>query len=578
MMKNHTFFLPKLLIFLCVLIAHCSFAQTYPQDYFRSPLDIPLKLAATFGEIRPNHFHAGLDIATDDKEGQKVYSVADGYVSRIKVSATGYGNALYITHPNGYTTVYGHLQRYNDALQAYIKKSQYEKESFDIELFFTPLQFPVKKGDVVAFSGNTGGSSGPHLHFEIRDAKTESPINPLLFGFDIPDSSPPIIVSAKLYPLRRTGRIEGKTESQKFIVTKKSDAFYTLNDNLPVKVSGDFGISIEGYDKEDMMDDHYTIYFMQLMMDGKTRFISQIDKFSFDEQRYVNAHVDYEEMMKTYEFYKKCFREPNDKLPVYKTKDDGVINISDSLIHSVKIITKDSRGNTSELNFKIQGDINNHYTTLTHPYPCITTFPYELPANFETKDIKINIPAGILYDTLCFKYSESKGSWRCFSFLHHVQDIYTPVHSAYNLTIRCATLPLNLQSKALIALLDDKGNASSMGGTYKDGFVSATPNRFGDFAVMVDTLPPTITPINIYQNKNMANDKTIRVKISDNLSGIKSYRGTINGKWVLMVEDLKTQSLTYTFDEHTIAGKNTFELSVIDEKDNKSDFKADFLR
>ena len=577
MIKNHL--LIQIFIALClVIIADCSFAQTYPKDYFRSPLDIPLKLAATFGEIRPNHFHAGLDIATDDKEGQKVYSVADGYVSRIKVSATGYGNALYITHPNGYTTVYGHLQRYNDAIQAYIKKNQYAKESFDIELFLTPDQFPLKKGDIVAYSGNTGGSTGPHLHFEIRDAKTESPINPLLFGFDIPDSSPPIIVSAKLYPLRHTGRIEGNTESKKYIVTKKSDVIYTMNDNVPIKVSGDFGISIEGYDKEDMMEDHYTIYYMELQMDGKIRFISQIDKFSFDETRDVNAHVDYEEMMKTYDYYKKCFREPNDKLHVYKTKDDGVINISDSLIHSIKIITKDSRGNASELNFRIKGDANSTNNTFTRPNACLATFPYQLPANYETKDIKIEMPAGILYDTLCFKYFESKGSWRCFSFLHHVQDIYTPLHSSYNLTIRCATLPLNLQSKALIALLDDKGNASSMGGTYKDGYVSTTSNHFGDFAVMVDTLAPVIDPINIYQSKNMAGNTIIKVKISDNLSGIKSYRGTINGKWILMVEDAKTQTLTYTFDEHTPAGKNTFELTVIDNKDNKSVYKADFFR
>ena len=190
--------------FFLLLLSTSLFAQTdYPKDYFRSPLDIPLKLSGNFGELRPNHFHAGFDMKTLQREGLNVYAVADGYVSRIKISTFGNGKTIYIDHPNGFTSVYGHLQKATDSIESFMKKTHYKEQSFEIEMYFKPNQMPVKKGQIIALSGNSGASEGPHLHFEFRDTKTEKIINPMFFGFDalLKDSKKPIVSNLYVYPL-----------------------------------------------------------------------------------------------------------------------------------------------------------------------------------------------------------------------------------------------------------------------------------------------------------------------------------------------------------------------------------------
>ncbi len=574
-MKNQRPFIILVYLFLPLF----GMIDSYAQTPFRSPLDIPLKLAATFGEIRPNHFHAGLDVETEQKEGLKVYSVADGYVSRIKVSATGYGNALYITHANGYTTVYGHLKRYSDKIQAYVKQKHYEKESFEIDLQLSAEIFPVKKGDVVAYSGNTGGSEGPHLHFEVRDSKTEEPINPLQFGFEISDSHAPVFNAIKIYSLNHSGVIEKAKVDVRLGIVKKDNFHYELLNNETINGCGSIGVSVNGYDLENGNEEHFTIYSLELTVDGKSLFTVEKNRFNFADTKFVNAHVDYEQRLKTNENFLKCFKMPNDKLPMYKGTTDGQIRIEDTLLHYVKIIAKDAAGNASELNFKIKGSIPSMSNIgLDKTEHCTKTIPYQGIGNYENSEVKISLPAGILYDTLCFQYSSSKSIWKTYAAIHHVHNRFTPIHSSFNLAIKCTSLPSNLQSKALLVSLDNQGNPTAVTSSFKDGWVSGNPSRFGDYSVMVDTVPPVISAINIINNKSMTKSADIKIKITDNLSGIKSYRATINGHWVLFVNDSKTQVYTYTFDEHTLAGKNNLELTVIDNKENKSVYKASFTR
>jgi hypothetical protein len=539
------------------------------QNYFRSPLDIPLKLAANFGDIRPNHYHAGIDIETEQREGLKVYAVADGYVSRIKVAPNGYGNAIYINHPNGYTSVYGHLQRYDNKIAEYVKKNQYQLESFQVDLFPDSALFIVKKGDVIAYSGNTGDSGGPHVHFEIRDTKSEEPVDPLLFGFDIPDHKAPVFNALKVYPVNHSGVINGKAIQQRYSIINKYSNSYQLLENSVINVQGTIGFAVEGYDMEDGNEEHFTIYSLELIMDGKTQFNATIDRFNFNETRCVNAHIDYEELKKSNEQFLKLFKDPNDKFNAYKARTNGVLTINDTLLHHIKIIAKDAYENTSELNFKVKSNHDSKAPIATmKPANIENIIPYQYPDSFQTNDIKIFFPEGTLYDTLFMTYSSTKESPNYYSFIHHIHNIYTPINSNINLSIKCHNLPKNIESKALLVHLDSKGNASAVKSSFKDGYVVGNPNVLGDFAVMIDTIAPTIIRL------NKANGMyPIQFKITDNLSGIKSVRATLNGHWILMKEDAKTQTFTLDSDKPFQTNTNNgFHLEVVDNKGNKATY------
>jgi hypothetical protein len=281
----------------CLVYAYGQPTDKYPKDYFRSPLDIPLFLAGNFGELRPNHFHAGIDIKTESVEGKNIYAAAEGYVSRIKIATNGYGKVIYITHPNGYVTTYAHLQRFSDKIEEYVKKQQYHKEKFEIELFPGKKQLPVEKGEVIALSGNTGGSGGPHLHFEIRDEKTEIAINPLLFGFDIKDDIKPVIKNIAIYPLNDSSYVNG-VNKEKYIDLAGSEGKYRITGG-PYTVSGEIGFSVEANDYLNGSSNKCGLFSVELLLDSNRIYYHEIEQIAFSESRYINSHVDYKKARET---------------------------------------------------------------------------------------------------------------------------------------------------------------------------------------------------------------------------------------------------------------------------------------
>lgn len=542
----------------------------YPITDFRQPLDItPPALAGSFGEIRGNHFHSGIDFRTNQREGYPVYAVADGYISRLRVQNSGFGQALYINHPNGFTTVYGHLQRFSPKIATVVKNLEYEKKSFEIDEFPDATLVPVHKGEIIAWSGNRGSSGGPHLHFEIRDTKTEETINPQFFGIIIPDNIPPVIHG--LYVYRLNGKTFNEfTPKQAIGIAGASGQYKTT---APISLTGEVGFGIVVTDRHNGLSGTNGVYSIQLELDGKKIYTSALERFAFEDSKAINSHIDYPTYINTKRSIQKSFVDPGNPLKIYSgLVNSGKINFNDGASHQLRYIITDSKGNSSVLPFTV----NAGTAAITAPtVPPGIIYPYSKVNEFNNEEIKVVFPMGTLYNDLNFSYKKlPKPAGNAWSAIHQIHNRYTPLHIGFDLWIKADNLPENLRSKALIVNTD----GSSQGGSFESGFVKATPKNFGSFYIATDTVAPRIVPVNIGEGRNMAGLSKIIFKISDNLSGIKSFNGYIDGKWVLMEFDAKTATLWHSFDERTSSGKHNLELVVIDMKENTRHYNVGFLR
>lgn len=567
----------KFLVSICLLFAS-TFVQAqqiystnkYPITDFRQPLDIsPPALAGSFGEIRGNHFHSGIDFRTNQREGYPVYAVADGYISRLRVQNSGFGQALYINHPNGFTTVYGHLQRFAPKIATIVKNLEYEKKSFEIDEFPDATLIPVHKGEIIAWSGNRGSSGGPHLHFEIRDTKTEETINPQFFGIIIPDNIPPVIHGLYVY------RLNGKTFNEN--TPKQAIGISGANGNYkttaPISLTGEVGFGIVVTDRHNGLSGTNGVYSIQLEVDGKKIYTSALERFAFEDSKAINSHIDYPTYLNTKRSIQKSFVEPGNPLKIYSSLvNSGRINFNDGASHQLRYIITDSKGNSSVLPFTV----NAGSAPIAAPViPAGIIYPYNRVNEFNTDDIKVVFPLRTLYSDLNFTYKKlPKPTGNAWSAVHQIHNKYTPLHIGFDISIKADNLPENLRSKALIV----NSNGSSQGGFFENGYVKATPKNFGSFYIATDTLAPRIIPVNIAEGKNMAGLSKIFFRISDNLSGIKSFNGFIDGKWALMEFDTKTATLWHSFDERTASGKHTLELVVADMKENTRKYTVTFFR
>ncbi len=556
--------------------------QTYPKNYFRNPLNIPITLAGNFGEIRNNHFHSGLDFKTENREGLPIFAAADGYVSRIKVQAAGYGNALYITHPNGYVTVYGHLSAYNNAITAYLRKEQYKTESFEVDIKLTPDALPVKKSDIVALSGNTGGSRGPHLHFEVRDEKTEFAINPLLFGFEVKDSVKPVISKIGIYPMNEISFVNGKNTESFFPVVARNGAAsgiaFTPNDTM--KVHGFIGFGLTTFDTEDARTNVNGTYAVQVKVDEELIYMHKINTFSFDQWRYVNAHIDYPEKKKKGQIIQRCFLLPNNKLPIYEVKKNrGYYLFTDAKTHHVQIFASDIFGNTKAVEFYVKSSpLAALMPAPVKPKNAVKKFLYNQDNGFQSKNVKIDLPKDAIYNDIYFEYFESDTA-KGIAGTYHIHREDEPVQSLYDLSIKARQIPQRLQNKTIVVSLNGGGRVSE-GGDWDPAFngVKTKTKTFGKFSLAIDTIPPVLAPINAFANKNIKAYSSLRFRMYDSLSGIKSYYGTIDGNWILMQCDAKSNLLYYIFDEKIGPGKHELKVLLEDKKGNSKTYAYKFSR
>jgi murein DD-endopeptidase MepM/ murein hydrolase activator NlpD len=564
----------KLLTLLFLSFAFFADAQTiqsrqYPQNFFKYPIDLPPSTAGSFGELRPNHFHSGLDFKTNQRTGYPVHSVALGYISRLRVQFGGFGNAVYITHPNGFTSVYGHLQSFSPQIAKAIRDEQYAQQKYDVDFRIPPLMMPVTNGEVIAISGNTGASAGPHLHFELRDAVTEQTINPQLFGLTINDKIPPAITAAAVYQLG--DKPFSENTPHQFFAVAGSAGNYRLTKPQVIEVSGNTGFGISAIDVNSTSANRNGIYSLELKVDGKTVYTFAVEHFAFDQTHAINAYIDYPTYLLQGRYIQKCFIMPGSNITLYpQSENRGIVTFNDVAEHNVEYVVKDVAGNTSRLKLKVRSVIKPSADAAVKG----TLFSYNKKNDFATDKVKVTVTPGNLYDDVDFLYSVLPKRPRAYSETHRIHNRFTPIHEDFELWIKPDADIGSLAAKAVIV-----NTAGYCDSTQIDGaFFKATPRALGDYYIAVDTVAPYITPINISNGANMAAVKKISLGIGDNLSGIKSYKGYIDGKWVLMEWDYKTRVLNYTFGEEVAAGKHRFELIVTDYKNNTNQFKAEFYK
>lgn len=555
------------LVFFCNFV----FAQAeYPKDYFRSPLDIPMQLSGNFGELRPNHFHAGFDLRTQQKEGFKVYAVADGYVSRIKISTFGNGKTVYINHPNGFTSVYGHLKMANVAIESYIKNNHYKEESFEIEMFFKPDEMKVQNGDVIAFSGNTGSSQGPHLHFEFRDSKTEFIINPMLFGYDtyLKDTKKPIVSAVYVYPLDSKTTVNHSKRPIALNVSLQKDGTY-LSDK--VTANGVIGFGISASDSDDVSFNVNGVYKVHSFYNGKPNFGYEFNTYSFDEMRYINALIDYPRYKKTQQRIQKLFMETPYNLSIIQADENkGVLQITPNLASLYRIEVSDFFGNKKIIAIPIQYDL---LPTVISPEPAVSNYfvNANVDSNFALENMSVFFPAGTFYDDFNMNFDVKND----ILWLH---DDTVPAHSNFTVSIEDTKATELQREKMFIGRIE--GKSTNYNPTYrKDNVFSTKVKILGKYALVSDTVAPKITMNTPVEGKWISTQKTIQLSISDDLSGIKSYNGYLNGKWVLFEYDNKTRKITHYFSDGIVAeGANDLKVIVTDNVGNSTTFATRFFR
>lgn len=555
--------MPRPLLFFCLLLSSLTLqAQSdavFPQNYFRNPLGFPIQLSANFGEVRPDHFHMGLDIRTRQKVNMPVYAAAAGYISRISIQRYGYGKAIYIQHPNGYTTVYGHLNDYYDTLKNYIIQKQYADKQWEQDITFPAGMFPVEKGQFIAFSGNTGSSGGPHLHFEIRDTHTEKNLNPLLFGLDVPDTVPPVLEG--LYWFDRRYSTYQTTPKQIPVKLVQNSYRLTGGDTLPVG-SPRISFAIRAEDRTSNSSYLFGIYEAALWVDDSLRCYFQLNNFSYPDSRYVNASIDYATFQQTGRGIQHLSRLPGNKLSIYSTDEqNGVITLTDTLPHQVRMLLKDVTGNSTMVQYHIiyRPELAED---LFFTQNSIRLLPNQ-PQQVTGAHVKASFDQLAIYDTIPFVLAEQDAAqWPQASVLAQLHSPSVPVHSAYTVLLQPDNAATAWKDKLVMQLRAGHYRLSQKARPAADGWFQATFNKLGNVQLITDTVPPAITPAGWKNGQVFASQTSLRVRCSDNVDEIKHFSATLDGEWILFTHS--TSDYIYTFDTHCPNGNHVLVVTAED--------------
>jgi murein DD-endopeptidase MepM/ murein hydrolase activator NlpD len=562
----------KVVVFVLIIFGNQNlFAQifpikNYPKNYFSWPVKATPALAANFGELRPNHYHMGLDCKTDKKENLPIVAAADGYIAKVKVEPWGFGRAIYINHPNGLTTLYAHLNNFYPELENYIKQQQYLKKSWQIFVDIPASLFIVKKGQFIAFSGNTGGSLGPHLHFEVRDTKTDKVLNPLLFNFPIADNVAPDILRLAIYDRC----ISTYEQLPKYIPIKKVNGIYQAP---PTIVNTDkISFAITAYDRYNGSTNQNGIY-QTLLYDNEKPIVGfQLDSIGYDETRFLNAHIDHKVKTSGGPYLQHISKLAGYPEGVYKlVNGDGVINLEDDSVHRIKLLVKDANGNTSTVKIDVQRKLNGATKQIdTAFFQQKKLFVPGYINIFESNDCKFYLPENALYDSIRFRYAAIQPN--IGNAIHQIHNNTIPVHSYFSLRIKA-----NLSNPNKIVLAryyKDKKDFYST--TFANGWYTSKVRDFGNYQLIVDTVLPTITPIGFKDGANVSKLTALKFVVVDNTEDC-TFTATLDGKWLRFSGD-KGKTYIYKFDEKCQPGEHELKIVAKDMVGNESTKTYKFVR
>ncbi|MFT3703690.1 MAG: M23 family metallopeptidase [Agriterribacter sp.] len=552
---------------LLVLYAFQSFAQSpltaqYPLGYFRKPLDIAPSLAGNFGELRPNHYHMGLDFKTNHAENMDVHAAADGYVSRIKIEPFGFGRAIYINHPNGYTTLYAHLNEFYPALEQYVKQQQYKQESWAVYLEIPPGMFSVKKGDVIARSGNTGGSQGPHLHFEIRTTLTDVNCNPMLFGLNIPDAVPPTIQRLAVYD-RNKSTYE---QSPKIIPVKKTADGYVSTPAIVTVNTDKVSFAVTSFDTQTGSTNLNGIYEGILYDNNIEQVRFDMNNISYNTTRYINAHIDYKTKTNRGPYLQHLSELPGYVNSIYThAAGDGVISLADKQVHNIRIETKDANGNTATLKFAVK---YIPAATVSAALPGKMCYPLMLNVGEGSEDGDYYISEKGLYDSVRIQYRRSVSTNPIVvSAVHTIGEAYIPLQEAMSVRIKPgAGLAQNKMNQVVMQrFAGAKKEVAKV--DWQNGWAIAKFREFGSFQLVLDETPPEIAPVAFKDSADLSKASRIVITVKDNFEQVRNFRAELDGKWLRFTND-KARNFIYNFDEQCVPGAHALKISVADEAGN----------
>jgi murein DD-endopeptidase MepM/ murein hydrolase activator NlpD len=562
----------------CFIIGFCFFStntkaqiftkKNYPKQYFSWPLDSKeIGIVANFGELRPNHYHMGLDCRTDKRENVPVLAAADGYIAKVKIEPYGFGRCIYINHSNGLTTVYAHLNTFEPALEKYITDEQYKLKQWHVFLDIPANLFKVSQGDFIANSGNTGGSQGPHLHFEIRDTKTDKCLNQLMFGLPVPDNVPPEIIRLAMYDKTKSTY----DQSPRLISLQKSNGVYKVAGGNITAPSGKVSFALSMQDRTNLPGGANGVYGAAVYDNNVQISRFELDSISYAETRYFNAHVDHKLKANGGPWVQHLSPLPGYENFIYVTnKNKGIVLINDSADHQIKIIVSDANGNLSTLEFvlkqPVSQSVRNEVTTTQKFVPNFINI-------FEGNNLKFYMPENAIYDTVNFTYREMPTADGKTIYQLHNNAI--PVQTNFPVSIRenFAT-----EDTGKIVMRRFSGSKQDFAkANYNKGWYTASFRAFGNYLLMVDRTAPNIVPIGFRDGMNAANQSRIMFNIKDNTEEIVNFTALLDGKWLRFSND-KGVNFIYKFDEHCPPGEHELKVSATDQVGNTSEKVFTFTR